>query len=123
MLKQVLMDQVVTGIKEEELGSLGLEVMGYAEKISEIFDRIESAMDRIPACFQGVPSEEINQRYQEIRSNCSVMKDNVTSYSDDLITLINRIRENDKYLSGLFRDYASDARGKIRADIINQEEK
>ena len=117
------MDQVIAGIKEEELGSLGLEVMGYTEKMSEIFDRIDSAMDRIPTCFQGSPSEEINQRCQEIRSNYSVMKDNVTSYSNDLITLVNRTRENDKYLSGLFRDYADDVRSKIRTDVVNQKER
>ncbi|MBR3236444.1 hypothetical protein IKF92_02070 [Candidatus Saccharibacteria bacterium] len=110
------MDQVITGIKEGELGSLSLEVMGYAERISEIFDRIESAMDRIPACFQGTPSEAINQHYQEIRSNFPVIKDNVTSYSNDLITLINRVHENNKYLSGLFRDYTSDIRGKIKTN-------
>lgn len=108
------MNEVMTGIRESELGALGLEVMDYASRISEIFDRIDACMDRLPVCYQGPPCQKIMERYRLIQASYPMVKENIASYSDDFITLINKVRENDKYLAGLFEGFTSDTNAQIR---------
>lgn len=108
------MENVIAGINDGELGSLSLEVMDYASNISEILDRIDACMDRLPSYYQGPPCRKIMERYKEVQSSYQTIKDNIVSYSDDFVTLINKMHENDQYLSELFKGLTSDTRNKIR---------
>ncbi len=110
------MKEVIAGIEEGELGALSLEVMDYASRISDIFDRIDACMDKLPSCYQGPPCRKIMDRYRAIQASYPMVKENITSYSDDFITLIKKMRENDKYLAGLYQGLTNDTNAQIRTE-------
>lgn len=109
--------EVVAGIQETELGALSIEVLDYVERVSDILNRIDSCMEQLPACYQGSPCTKLVNRYQAIQAQYPLLKDNLKSYSDDFITLIKKMRENDKYLSSLFQEFTSDLHNEVK---INQ---
>lgn len=111
------MDRVIAGIHEEDLGALSLEILDYVDRISEILERIDSYMDKLPACYKGSSSDKIIERYNSIKSTYPTVKENLKSYSDDFITLINKMREDDTFLSNLFRELTSDTNRKIKQDF------
>ena len=108
--------EVVAGINEEELRALSVEMIERADRISEIFERIEAQMDRLPACYQGPPCAKLIERYRSIKSSFPTIKSNLTSYAGDFTTLIRKMRENDKYLSRLFEGMTADNKSKLKSN-------
>ena len=114
------MKNVVMGINEDGLKSLSLEVIDSADRISEIFDKIDACMDKLSGCYQDSSSVKLLEYYNDFRENYSVIKGNIKSYSDDFIELIEKMRENDNYLISLFQNYTNDTYDKIKS-IENEE--
>ena len=109
------MKDVLVGINEDELSNLSLEIIDYADKISEIFDRITECVDRVRGQYDGEPVGKIINNYQNLAEYCPVIKDNIISYSDDLIALIKKMHENDKSLVTLFQEYTDEAINKKKS--------
>lgn len=109
------MKDAIVGIREEDLRSLCLEILDYADRISEIFDKIDLKMDKLPEYYQGDSSTKIQAYYNNLSSNYLTIKNNVISYSDDLICLIQKMKENEKYLLSLFNNYTIDTKNKIKS--------
>ena len=110
------MERVIAGIHEGELGSLSNEVLDYADRMSDIFDRIDACMDRLPACYKGEPCNKLMERYRTLHSSYLTIHDNVKSYADDFVTLINKMRVNDKYLSSLFQEFTNQRNHQIKTE-------
>ena len=109
------MNDLVTGINEDDLSNLSLEVLDYVDRISEIFDRIDSCMERLPIYYKGASCTALMKAYNELKSYYSIIKENITSYSDDLIQLIVKQKENSKYIANLFREYTEETKNKIKS--------
>lgn len=112
------MNDVIAGINEEDLSSLSLEVLDYADRISEIFDKMDTCMNKLPNHYQGSPCKELIDFYNELSTYYPVIKKNIISYSDDFIALIQKMQDNDKYLTTLFQDYTDNTKEKIKS-IMN----
>lgn len=112
------MNDVVAGINEDDLSNLSFEVLDYADRISEIFDKLDACMDRLPNHYQGIPCNDIINLYNELVPYYSIIKENIISYSDDFIELIKKMQENDNYLTKLFQEYTDDTKNKTKS-IIN----
>ncbi len=109
---------VVAGINEDELSLLSLEILDYSDRITEIFDKIDSCMDRLPNYYQGTPCVALMNYYKQLTTYYSIIRDNIVTYSDDLIALIKKMQENDKFLTTLFQNYTDDTKNKMKS-IIN----
>lgn len=109
---------VVAGINEDELSLLSLEILDYSDRITEIFDKIDSCMDRLPNYYQGTPCVALMSYYKQLTTYYSIIRDNIVTYSDDLIALIKKMQENDKFLTTLFQNYTDDTKNKMKS-IIN----
>ena len=109
------MEEIVAGIKEEELSSLSLEILDHADRVSELFTQIDSCMEKLPACYQGPSAQKLLERYQELHALYPVVKRNLTSYSDDLMTLIKKMHAGDKQLRNLFREFTGDTKRQVKA--------
>lgn len=109
------MKDAIAGIREEDLRSLCLEILDYTDRISEIFDKLDANMDKLPEYYQGDSCTSIQSYYKDLSSNYLTIKDNLISYSDDLICLIQKMKENDKSLSKLFINYTTDVKSKIKS--------
>ncbi len=108
------MKDFVIGIKEDELSSLSIEILDYSDRISEIFSKLDASMEKLPNYYQADACTKLMDYYHDLTANYSVIKQNIVSYSDDLITLIKKVRENDKYISSLFVDLIGDTKNKTK---------
>ena len=97
--------ELVTGINEDELGSLAMEILDYSERIADIFNKIDDNMETLGNYYKSPSYKELMNNYKNFSKNYEVLRKNVNSYSDDLINLIKKMRENDKYLANLFDSY------------------
>lgn len=109
------MKDFVMGIKEDELSSLSIEVLDYSDRISEIFDKIDACVNKLPMHYQGQACSKLINYYCQLAENYLIIKQNFTSYSDDLTTLIKKVRENDKYFASLFQSCTEDTKSKIKS--------
>lgn len=106
---------IVAGINEDELSSLSLEILDYSDRISEILDKIDSCMDKLPNHYKGSPCTVLINQYNELKPYFSIIKNNIISYSDDLIALIKKMQDNDKTLTTLFQNYTDGAKDKLKS--------
>ncbi|NLC48220.1 MAG: hypothetical protein GX758_02550 [Tenericutes bacterium] len=109
-----MVSTVVNGINEPELNSLSMEILDNAELISELFDKIDSKIEELPEIYKSNSCLELINSYKDFRANYAVIKNNIVSYSDDLISLGNNMRENADYLTDMFVKYTQDTRSKTK---------
>ena len=111
------MDDFFAGINENELSALSLEISDYARKVSGILNKIDNAMSGLQNCYRGPSADAIMQRYGEIKTSFPTVKNNISSYSDDLVALIRKMRAGDKRLTGMFDLFTEDLRVQNRKDF------
>lgn len=93
---------VILGIHETRLQELSVEVLDYKDKISEIFDKLDACIDRLPNCYRGKPSEKIMEKYEAIKLNFPNIKASIKNCADDLSFLVLKMQENDKNWATIF---------------------
>ena len=108
------MERVISGINEGELNALSMEVLNHRDNISEIFEKVDACIDRLQAVYRGQPCNGIIGYYNQIKPSFATTKENIRSYSDDLLMLIEKIKENADYLSGLFDDLTNRVKHEIK---------
>lgn len=101
--------QLVDGINEPELGALSLEILDYAERIIAIFDKIDAKIEQLPSSYKSQAFDTFLESYNNFRQNYPVVKNNIVSYSDELLTLIRRLHENEQDYINMFQSYTKDS--------------
>lgn len=101
-------ENFITGINEDGLGNLSFEILDYVDDISKIFDEIDSCVDSLPNYLQGDMSLKIIKKYNELSENYTIVKENLRSYSEDLIALIHKTHENEEYSALLFDELTTE---------------
>lgn len=102
------MGDLILAINEDDLSTLSLEVLDYADRISEIFDKIDEAMDQLSNHYQGLPAVEIMNHYKELAAYYTIFKENIVTYSDDFVELIKKMREMDKDVTKMVQGFTED---------------
>ena len=59
--------EFIGGINEPELGSLSMEVLDYVERISNIFDQVDSQIELLPEFYKGESNNELINYYNIFR--------------------------------------------------------
>lgn len=93
------MENNYLGINESSLGDLSMELLTKSERLSDLFQSINKKMDEVSSCLNGTPYRNIINSYNKFKKNYSVITSNVSSYSDDLIAVINHLRRGDKMVA------------------------
>lgn len=106
---------IMSGINEDELGSLALEILDYVDRISDLFSKIDSEVAKLPSSYKGRASTEFIGMYNDFSQNYHVIKGNLKSYSDDLIELIRKTKENDRLVSNILDSKTEDNEAKLRS--------
>lgn len=109
------MNDVFFGVKEYELGSLTLDILDYADRTSQILEKIDSKMEELATHYQGDSYKELMNYYSQLQSSYSTIKNNIVSYSDDLAALLIKMKENDKTVASLFDEFTVDVKQKIKS--------
>ena len=89
-------EDIYLWINEDNLGSFAMNLLTASDDISEIFSSIDKKMEALKLCFDGKEYDHLMSKYRDFRKNYPVVKNNIVSYSDDLIALINKVRAGDK---------------------------
>lgn len=104
----------VEGINESDLDELCMQILDYADDASEIFQKIDLAIEPLPEYYKSDSCDEIMRRYQEFRKSYSIIKGNIASYSDELIALKRKMAEDGSYLTKLFTSYTEIAQNDLK---------
>lgn len=104
---------VLLGINETRLQELSVEVLDYRDKISEIFDKLDACMERLPNCYRGKPSEKLVEKYDEIKLNFPNVKTSIKNCADDLSFLVLKMQENDKNWATIFQQSSIETNSEI----------
>lgn len=104
---------VLLGINETRLQELSVEVLDYKDRISEIFDKLDACIDRLPNCYRGKPSEKLMEKYEAIKLNYPNVKASIKNYADDLGFLVLKMQENDKNWATIFQQASIETHNNI----------
>lgn len=109
------MDEVVGGIRETDLGTLSFEILDYADRIMDIFLKIDNKMESLSDYYQGDSFDELNEYYSLLKSNYDAVKSNIVSYSDDLVELIRKMHETDSRIANIFEEFSKDTNNNLES--------
>ena len=94
-------DGIYSGINEDALVSLSVNILDYSDSIMELFERIDDQMGRLYKYYDSESCKIIISKYNDLEQNYDIIKNNFCVYSDDLVTLIKKMRDNSRYIAGL----------------------
>lgn len=101
-------DNLLFGINEEGLTNLSLELLDYADEISTILSKINLKIEQLSDNCDGSAINAIKDKYHNFKQNYNVVKNNVNSYSNDLIALIQKAKQTDKNITRIFEEGITD---------------
>ena len=107
-------DNHLSGIRETDLNDLCMDILDYSERITDIFEKIDLEVESITDCYKGQSSEELIKSYKSFQKNYSIAKNNVVSYSDDLIKLSNLMKEGLQDIQLKYEEDTNEARMKAK---------
>lgn len=105
-------EDVELAIREDDLADLAMEILTISEDVTDIFSKVDSKMDSLKSCYEADEYSSLMAKYREFKKNYTVVKDNIVSYSDDLISVINKVRAGDKSIAFLIDSITEDTKDK-----------
>lgn len=97
-----MMSNVINQINQDELEQLAIELIDYADDIGDLFNQINQKMSLINSYLSGDSLAQINNNYSFFKNNFKIAKENILSYSNDLIALIQKMKDGQLDLAKLF---------------------
>ena len=94
-------------INENDLAALSFEVEDFVDRISDLFQRYDIAMNKLSACYKSDGCKSICSYYDSIKKYFPIVKKNIRSYSKDYQELIKILKSEDRKFSGILEDKAS----------------
>ncbi len=89
----------VLAINEDNLYQLCLEIDGYTDKIAEIFNNIDNNFNELTEAYKSDSVNALVNSYNEFRKNYAIVKNNVSSYSEDLNELAVKFKSGVKRIA------------------------
>ena len=110
------MDNIIAGIKEEELQNLIIEIMNTADKINEVLNKYDDRFEELKDVYEGNPYDELDKYYNAyIRPKFLTIKNNIVSYADDLTALNRKMREGAASIAKLFNQFEDEVKDRYKA--------
>ena len=100
-------------INEEGIDRLVLDLYDHFEKINSILNQVNDLIYDSKSYFNCSANDELLKQYSEMKLNIDNFKENVSSYSVDLIKVKNKFRQKASVLSTMIRQQAT----KIQPDV------
>lgn len=87
------MDSRLSGINESSYQELVISIMDYADRINEIFNRIDDNVSQISDCYKSDSCQLLLLKYEEIKKCYPIIHENILSYSADLTVALQKYNE------------------------------
>lgn len=81
-------------INEEGIDKLFLDICDYSERINNILNQIDDLINYSANYFKSDSYNAVLNKYLELKISINNVKHNILSYSNDLITVKNKFRNN-----------------------------
>ena len=101
-------------IKEDDLSDFAMDLLTTSENVSDLFSSVDLKMQTLKNYFDGSKYDSLMASYREFRKNYAVVKNNIVSYSDDLIAVINKVRAGDQKIASLISQITEDTKQKAK---------
>lgn len=82
-----------SGINEERLDSLVLDIYDYAEKVNQILNSIDELIIKSNTYFKCESADKVRTHYQELDSSSTMLKQNMLNCANDLARVKYRYQE------------------------------
>ena len=82
--------------------------MNFNDELSELFSSIDNKMVELKSAFNSKEYQSLMSQYSEFKKNYAVVKNNINSYSDDLVAVINKMRTGDSNITSLLETKSDD---------------
>jgi len=99
-------------IDDNELSEFCVSLLDYSDELGDLFTNIDTKMNELTQYFGGKAANDLFAQYRSFKSCYSIVRNNIISYSDDLITLVTKVHEGD--------DIAAIHVGNATDDLIRQ---
>ena len=101
-------NDIQLAIREDDLSTFAMDLLTISEDISDLFSSVDSKMDNLKNYFDGSKYDLLMDSYRSFRKNYTVVKNDIVSYSDDLIAVINKVRSGDNDIAFLINQITED---------------
>lgn len=85
-----------TGINENKVNQLMLDIYEYEEKINLLLEKISNLMESTTNIYSGFTSDDLRKKYNDFSVNYTNIKNNIHDYSEDLFKIKNNYLERDQ---------------------------
>lgn len=102
------------GVNENDIRTLGVEILKSSERISDIFDLIDTKMSELPDYYKSTSSDEFCRSYELFRKNYEIIKTNIISYSDDLFRLVDKMKEGLDEVSSMIENFTEERKSEAK---------
>lgn len=109
-------DNLQAAVNEANMSSLTFEILDYSDRIMEIFSKIDTRMDNLSRYYQGDSYNELANYYNDLKNNYDAITSNIINYSNDLVTLVRKLKETDVKIAFLFESYSADTKNQIKSN-------
>ena len=82
-------------IDDNELGEFCVSLLDYSDELGDLFTNIDTKMNELSQYFGGKAANDLFAQYRTFKSCYPIVRNNIISYSDDLITLVTKVHEGD----------------------------
>jgi len=87
---------VASGINEEKVNSLNVELLDAIENLNSISDRLDICIETIKGNIEGYGKNEILSKLSVIKQQLPIVSSNISAYIDDLGKVVDRYRNSDE---------------------------
>ena len=89
----------ISGINEDAIDKLVLDIFGYVERINQTLKNIDSLVNETSQFYVGESGNKFRNRFNELRANFPIVNQNLLSYTDDLIKVKSGLKNFSSELS------------------------
>lgn len=75
----------ISGIDDEKLGYLVLDIYDYVDRINQVLNQIDEIMLLSDNYFKCESADKIRNHYKELKDNFPILKENIMNCSESLI--------------------------------------
>jgi len=110
---------ITLAIKSGGLEQLTIDFLSIADNISIIFDKLDEKFNTLEEYLKCESMTDIKQKYNTLKANYSIIKENTISYSDDISILNKKMSEGEVYLTNIVNTGTENVNSKVDKEVNN----
>ena len=106
-------------LNEDGIKEAAIDVMDIADDVINIFDEIDANFLKLKSSLNCEGYNNINKNYEEISRQFPIIYNNIVSYSDDLVSLLNKSADGKVEIINTLELHTQEINSKGRENGLN----